>query len=101
MKLPKQMFEPSLEKAVKDYHEWHGDRNVKLMCFICDAIGESLLLTRVTDEQGNKLSCLLEFYYMNDDDGWDIREYNHSERDDEPMLIQCYMGSYPESADEE
>lgn len=92
MKQPKQTFEPTLAKAVKEYHEWHGDKNIKLIDFICNPLGDSLILTRVTDEQGNKISCLLEFYYMNDDNGWDIREYNHSERDNEYMLMQDYIG---------
>lgn len=88
MKYPKQEFDTSLKKAVLDYHEWHGDKNVKLIGFFCDPLGHPLLLTRATDENGKKVSVLLEFYYSFSASGeWDIKEYDGRPREDEYYML--------------
>ena len=91
--LPTQAFDVELIKAVREYHDWHGDKNVKLVAFVCDPIGEPLLLTRVTDEHGKEASCLLEFYWDGLEEKFDVKEYTGGNRDNEYCMCAMYMGS--------
>lgn len=88
---PKQYFAADLKKAVLDYHEWHGDTNVQLIGFVCDCLGDSLILTRVKDENKKKQSCLLSFYVMAGGE-WDISEVESCSRENEFYMVQERMG---------
>ena len=88
---PKQYFAADLEKAVRDYHEWHGDTNVQLIGYVCDCLGDAWILTRVKDEQKKKKSCLLDFYIMAGGE-WDISEMESCDRADEFYMVQERMG---------
>lgn len=94
---PKQGFNDALAKAVIDYHEWHRDKNIELKDFVCDDTGDSVILTRVVDEHGNKKSCLLSFGYrikMTTGEAvqvWDISEFAWCDRENEFYMVQDYM----------
>ena len=80
-----QAFDYSLRKAVEAYHEYHGDKNVHLIRFVCDPCGDSLLLTRVTDADGHKMSVLLE---CNNWSGvWNINEDRSCSREEEYCML--------------
>lgn len=91
---PIQYFAADLKQAVLEYHEWHGDTNVRLMGFVCDSLGDSMILTRVKDQQGKKQSCLLSFYIMYGGK-WDISEAESCPREDEFDMVQTMMGGDP------
>lgn len=101
---PKQSFDADLKQAVIEYHEWHHDRDIDVKAFICDPTGlYPVIHTRVTDEQGNKKSILLQFDYHYDHSTdvqkivWDISELFSCDRKDELEMLEGYMGG----ADEE
>lgn len=83
-----QKIDYKLRKAVLDYHDYHGDKDVEIVGFVCDPVGESMIHTRVTDENGKPVSCLLQFYYNGD---WNISEYDGLHRECEHCLLQDYM----------
>ena len=93
MKQPKQAFDIQLIKDVKEYHAYHGDKDVKLIGFVCDPVGESLILTHVTDENGKKASCLLEFEWGYGEEKFNIREFNGGPREEEYCMLCQYMGA--------
>ena len=95
---PKQRFDDALAKSVIEYHEWHHDKKVEIVSFVCDSTGTPNILTRVTDEHGKKISCLLDFDYRfaENDSGemiqvWDVNEVTSSDREDEYQMVQNMM----------
>lgn len=86
---PKQGFDEDLKKAIYEYHEWHHDRHVEIIRFVCDNTGFPLILTRVVDEDGVRMSCLLEHTHFSR--GWDVMEREHCERQDEFEMVQAWM----------
>ena len=92
MRKLKQQINKDIVKAVTEYHEWHGDKNICVIRFVCNSIGEPLIWTRVMDEHGRHVTCLLDFDFHHEDGNliWDIIEVYHSSREDEDNLISGY-----------
>ena len=95
---PKQMFDDALAKAVIEYHEWHHDKKIEIKAFICDSQGTPNILTRVVDEGGKKMSCLLDFdYHFSENEKgemvqvWDVNEVTSCETKDEYQMVQNLM----------
>lgn len=97
-KQPKQGFDVGIIRAVKAYHEFHHDTQVELVRFVCNPVGEPMILTRVVGEDKKKMSCLLEFNWRYVDvnehemeQQWEVIERESIERKDEYYMLCHYM----------
>ena len=83
-----------LKKAVTEYYEWQGDRKAKPVRFVVNKMPGKykMLLVRFTDEQGNKMSSLMEYQEWKDGH-WDVTEIFVSEREDEDQLVKGFEES--------
>ena len=95
----KQGFDQELEKAVIEYHECHRDKGTKLIKFVCNPMGEPLLLIRCYDEAGNKMSVLDSFYWDAVYGRWDFSDLYWAKRENERALVAGYMGAEEENSD--
>lgn len=86
----KQVFCPNLENAVREYHEYNRDSSVKLIKFVCNPRGDPLLLVRMIDEAGNKMSCLDHYFWDALYLRWDISNINYCGRREESAMVAEY-----------
>ena len=86
----KNSFAPGLVKAVKEYYWWNGDRCAHAVRFVKDAHGNEVLLVRLTDAQGVRLSGLMTAWPWADGH-WDVHEFQTADREDEAELIADFQ----------
>ena len=84
----KQKFSSSLLKAVIEYNHAHGDVEVKPIRFVCNPMGEPLLLIRAKCNNGKRYSCLDS--YKRENDKWVISEEHWVESMDERVMLKAY-----------
>ncbi len=90
----------ALRKAVREYYDWQGDREVHPVGFVKNRDDVEMLLVRVTDAQGAEISCLMSC--QNWADGhWDVTEMWNADRDREEELVERYRQSGLENPMEE
>ena len=87
-------IDDQLKKAVTEYYEWQGDKKAKPVRFVVNKMPGKykMLLVRFTDEQGNKMSSLMEYQEWKDGH-WDVTEIFVSERADEDRLVKGFEES--------
>ena len=97
-KQPKQGFAAEIYAAVKEYHEYHGDKQIQPVRFVCDPYGAPMILTRVVGADKQKMSCLLEFHshckYENGNPvgvEYDVIERDSIKRKDEYYMLCRFM----------
>ena len=97
---------PELEKAVKEYYEYQGDRNMHAVRFIENrhsarlrekeygrkTKGYEMLLARFIDENNVKYSSLME-YQRWADGHWDVTEIFFCPRECEKKMIRMFVES--------
>lgn len=102
----KKQFDPELEKAVREYYEWQGDRNMHIVRFVenkpsakrrseelskkCE--GYRLLLVRFIDEKKRKLSAFMEYTHWADGH-WDVTEVDYFYRECEKCFVRAFEKS--------
>lgn len=86
-----QGFDAGLVKAIKDYHMVHRDTHVTPVRFVTDPQGDSMVLVRCIDEQGNPVSCLMAYYHDRINDTWDVTEATGFPRELENDYVQSEM----------
>ena len=88
----KQFFNTDMVKAVQEYHLSQRDRHVRVVRWVCDPEGYSSLLVRFVDEQGEKVSSLMNCDApCGPDDKWVVNEVCHTEREKEREMVQAEM----------
>lgn len=104
--MPKKNFHPMLEKAVKEYYEYLGDkkfhtarwienkhsRHLRTSEYGKKTEGYKLLLVRIVDENGCKFSALMSTQSWADGH-WDVTEEFYCEREDEQEMIRNFEES--------
>ena len=48
----------TIKQKIKDYHQYHGDKSVKIVRVIQDSEGYDAVLVRVVSSNGEKYSCI-------------------------------------------
>ena len=90
---------PELRKAVKEYYKWNGDRHGSAVRIVsCDGIfGGKMphVLAHVTEENGEKISTLMEFQEWKDGH-FDVTEIGCCGRECE----QVYLDNWRKAASE-
>lgn len=91
--MTKQSFAPGLVRAVAEYFIPHRDKKIKLVRFVTDLEGDTMLLVRMTDAQGVKLSTLMSYCrdYGSEDPEYDVREEFTVPREDEQKMLAWHM----------
>ena len=91
-----------LRKAVREYHEWHGDKRSFAIRILENRSKDRMVLARFVDEDGDKMSSLMFFT------GWADGHYDVSEdeaviREDEDEFVENFKDSDwgPSSADDD
>lgn len=88
-------IDPGLVKAVKEYHRWHGGKSIRPVRIIQNKYSnppQEMLLVRFTDEDNDKLSCLMEFMGWKDGH-YDVTEIDHVYREYEDELVEEFEES--------
>ena len=102
----KKHFDPELEKAVNEYYEWQGDRNIHIVKFVENKKsarqtvkegekripGYQLLLVRFIDDRNRKLSAFMEFTHWADGH-WDVTEVDYFYRECEKCFVKAFEKS--------
>ena len=86
---------PGLVKAVKEYHKWHGGKNIVPVRIVQNKHSKppyELVLARFTDGYGDEMSCLMEFQGWKDGH-YDVEETDVVERKDEASLVEEFEES--------
>ena len=88
----KQVFCKDLEDAVVFYHECHRDKDVKLVKFVANPRGDTLILVRFVNEAGVKTSSLDRYIWDYVYDRWDISDPLYTDRKREKIMVDNYIG---------
>ena len=96
----KQIFCKDLEDAVVFYHECHRDKDVKLVKFVTNPTGTTLVLVRFVDETGKKMSSLDGYIFDYLRYEWTISDLLYAERDNEKKLVEDYMSEVLKTMEE-
>ena len=81
-----------LRKAVREYHEWHGDKRSFAIRIFRNKSGDELVLTRFVDDEGNQMSSLM-FFNGWADGHYDVSEYGVVPRDYEETYVDAFKAS--------
>ena len=97
---------PELEKAVREYYEYNGERNMHAVRFVENKpsaveatetdpkriSGYTLLLVRFIDSDGEKISALMEYTHWADGH-WDVTEDRSCPRKCEERMVRAFETS--------
>lgn len=84
-----------LKKTIKEYYEYSGEDGaytVKSVPAKLSSCGYEMILVRVTDTEGRKLSTLIDFTEWADGH-YEVTEMYHVDRENEKELVKAFMNS--------
>lgn len=87
-------IDDQLKKAVKEYYDWHHNKNGRPVKFVVNNMHGQyhMLLVRFNDEDGTKMSGLMDFQHWADGH-WDVTEVYAVGREDEEELVDGFENS--------
>ena len=87
-------IDDQLKKAVKEYYDWHHNKNSRPVKFVVNNMHGpyTMLLVRFNDERGTKMSGLMYFTHWKDGH-WDVTEAYAVERESEEELVDGFENS--------
>ena len=84
-------IDDQLKNAVKEYYDWHHNRNGRPIKFVVNNIHGQyhMLLVRFIDENGIKMSGLMDFQHWKDGH-WDVTETYAFPRECEKQIVNRF-----------